>query len=387
MNGRSYVRVRYPWEATFDARAIGPSAYYSELINQALLYGMPARRYGYVGARVAEKGVPAGLLARLWRLLPRGPDPDIDGLLGAVVEHWEVLSSKSTRLPSKCDNLSALALSRSSGRTIFVFDHDGTPLVVCKIPRGDASAIDNEARSLEKAGDTSIGPAYLGRVDEARVQEALPGAPLLPTRIHPEDVATLKWPHELKEMADAMVRLSDRTAHRAVPQELSGHVQTALNSGSMSPSLRRSLTACIDDLRKDATAVLRHADTSAHNCLTKDGRFVGLVDWEWSRFDGAPGFDTINSAIAYLDHGIGRLKWSEERALAAFRKAWAAPYFLEARTEGRRAAAAAGMGDELFEKIERVLFLRRLGARMTEPKSFATGPKAALAMLEFVCSE
>ena len=387
MSSRSYVRVRYPWEATFDSRARGPARYYSSLINQALRYGMPAKRYGYVGARVAERGVPTGLLIRLWRILPRAASPEIDRLLAGIIAQWSQLAARSMRLPARCGTLSALALSRSSGRTVFVFDDDGTPLIVCKIPRGDAGAIENEARSLEKAGEAAIAPIYLGRVDEAHVQEALPGAPLLPQSIRPEEAHTLKWPRELQEMADALIRLAGQTAHPTTPEELSGPVLTALDSGSLSPSLRRSLAACIDDMKKNSVAVLRHGDTSAHNCLTEQGRFVGLVDWEWSRFDGAPGFDTINAAIAYLEHGVGRLKWSDQRALDALKNAWGAAYFTECRTAARDSAAAAGMDDDQFEKLERILFLRRLGARMISPKRFATSPDSALAMLEFVCSE
>jgi hypothetical protein len=386
MSSRSYVRVRYPWEATFDSRATGPSGYYSSLINQALRYGMPAKGYGYVGARFAERGVPAGLLTRLWRLLPRVSSPEIDRLLARVRERWSELATTSTRLPTRCGTLSALALSRSSGRTIFVFDHDGTPLIVCKIPLGDAAAIDNEARSLERAKDAVIAPTFLGRVDEARVQEALPGAPLLPPPVHPEEAHSLKWPRELREMADALTRLAGRTAHAAVPEELSGPAQTALESATLPPGLRRSLAACIADLKKNPVAVLRHGDTSAHNCLTEQGRFVGLVDWEWSRVDGAPGFDTLNAAIAYLEHGVGRLKWSDRRALDALRAAWRAQFFTDCRTAARNTAAAAGVGDGQFEKLERILFLRRLGARMISPQRFATGPESALAMLEFVCS-
>jgi len=348
---------------------------------------MPAKRYGYVGARVAERGVPAGLLTRVWRLLPRVSSPEIDRLLAGVVGRWSELAARSTRLPAQCGTLSALALSRSSGRTVFVFDDDGTPLIVCKIPWRDAAAIENEARSLERAGEAAIAPIYLGRVDEAHVQEALPGAPLLPRSIRPEEAHTLTWPRELQEMADALIRLAGQTAHPATPEELSGPVLTALDSDSLSVSLRRSLAACIDDLKKNSVAVLRHGDTSAHNCLTERGRFVGLVDWEWSRFDGAPGFDTINAAIAYLEHGVGRLKWSDRRALDALKNAWRAPYFTECRAAARRSAAAAGLDEAQFEKLERILFLRRLGARMISPRRFATGPESALAMLEFVCSE
>jgi hypothetical protein len=348
---------------------------------------MPAKRYGYVGARVAERGVPAGLLSKLWRLLPRAPNPEIDRLLAEVVRRWSELAARSKRLPAQCGTLSALALSRSSGRTVFVFGDDGAPLIVCKIPRRDAAAIENEARSLERAGAAGIAPLYLGRVDEAYVQEALPGAPLLPQSIRPEEAHTLTWPHELQEMADALIRLAGQTAHPATPEELSGPVLTALDSGSLSPGLRRSLAACIDDLQKDSVAVLRHGDTSAHNCLTEQDHFVGLVDWEWSRFDGAPGFDTINAAIAYLEHGVGRLKWSDRRALDALKRAWGAPYFTDCRMAARDSAAAAGLDDGQFERLERILFLRRLGARMMSPKRFATGPESALAMLEFVCSE
>lgn len=387
MSGGVYVHVRYPWDATFNPRARGPSGYYSALIKQALRYGMPAKRFGYIGARVAERGVPVRLLTRAWRLLPRSPSAETDDLLARVGERWDELASNSGRLPSQSGALSALALTRSSGRTVFVFDADGTPLLVCKIPRQDASGVDAEARSLERARGAAIAPAYLGRIGAARVQEALPGTPLLPPPIRPGNARSLRWPVELQGMAEAMVRLAERTAHPAVPQELFGPVQEALESENLSPRLQRTLAGCVSDLRRHPVAVLRHGDTSAHNCLTHQGKFVGLVDWEWSRIDGAPGFDTINAAIAYLDHGVGLLRWSERRALDAFRAAWGSSFFTEARTAARRSAAAAGLPDGLFDCVERVLFLRRLGARMEDPDRFATGAKCALSMLEFVCAE
>ena len=110
------------------------------------------------------------------------------------------------------------------------------------------------------------------------------------------------------------------------------------------------------------------------------------MDWEIARPRGAPGFDVLNAAVALLDHGVGLVNWSEERAVTCFEEAWRESSFFEgARAAARLSVEAAGATSEDYERLEVAFFARRLASRLTEPAAYATGPESATRMLEIAC--
>jgi aminoglycoside phosphotransferase (APT) family kinase protein len=133
--------------------------------------------------------------------------------------------------------------------------------------------------------------------------------------------------------------------------------------------------------------VLRHGDTSAQNCLFEEERLSGLVDWEIARPQGAPGFDILNAAVALLDHGVGLVNWSEDRAVTCFETAWKnSPFFDRARAAARESVEAAGATARDYERLEIAFFARRLASRLADPDYYATGPASAARMLEIACA-
>jgi hypothetical protein len=133
--------------------------------------------------------------------------------------------------------------------------------------------------------------------------------------------------------------------------------------------------------------VLRHRDTSPQNCLFESDRLAGLVDWENVSALGAPGFDVLNAAVAFLEHGVGLVRWSEDRVLQTFRAAWVEGRYGEgARAAAAESASGAGFPESLFGSLEIVFFGRRLGRRLASKSISTTGPETAAKMLELACA-
>ena len=383
---RRFARVAYPWRASVDLSSPWPGRFYGRLMSQALRYGNPARRrFGRLHVAASKIGVPEGAALSFARLRPRQADPMLVDLLDALGARWPDIAARDPGLPSRVAAPSVLALERSAGLTVFVFGEGADPLVVLKLREADDSALALEARALTEAEGTGAAPRYLGSVDRARAQEALKGAPLLVRPVTPAGAAGLRWEEPHDGMGRALVALAHKTAHDAAPQELSGQLQAAVEAVEGNPG--RLVRAALGDLRGRRSAVLRHGDTSAQNSIVSDDRLAGFVDWELARFDGAPGFDMWNAAVAFVDHGVGLVRWSQERALASFKKAWMrSELFDEARKQARAAASAAGVPPDAHDKLEVAFFARRLASRLARPDHYATGPRVALEMLEFVCA-
>ena len=387
MTARRYVQVSYPWSATFEPGARGPVAYLGSLIRQTLRYGMPARRYGPVGAWTITHALPRGLVETALRTRRRKERPEIDRLLEDVKGAWAELASGSPRLPVRApDRMTALVLQRRSAETVFVFGEGPAPLVVCKTPRGGSETLELEERALVESQPAGVAPRSLGRLGSAFVQEALPGAPLDVDPVTPDNAARLPWRSEHGMLAQGLLRLAETTVRTGPPQELRSGLSEALASADLPSGTRTTAQGALDDLDRFSIAVLRHGDTSAQNCLFEQGTFVGLVDWEIARSRGAPAFDILNAAVALIDHGVGLVRWSEQRAVTCFESAWKDSDFFEgARSAARTATLITGATDADYERLEVAFFARRLASRLAAPSSYATGPAAAARMLEFVC--
>jgi hypothetical protein len=387
VTSRRYVQVRYPWAAAFASGPPQPLRYLALLIEQTLRYGMPARRYGTVGAWAVRHALPRPLLAVSLRARRRVARPDLDELAAEVRGAWPRLADRGRWLPDRPPELSALALKRRSANTIFLFGDGAAPLVVCKIPRGEPDTLELEAEALSEAEPSGLGPRYLGRVGAAYVQEALPGAPLEVEPVTPDGAAALEWTSEHRALGDGFVRLAETTRRPGPPQELKPQVKAALEDADLQRSIRELVRTALVDLEAFEPAVLRHGDTSAQNCLFEEGRLSGLVDWEIARPRGAPGFDVLNAAMALLDHGVGLVQWSEDRAVRAFEAAWKRSRFFEqARLSARESVEAAGGSTTDYERLEIAFFARRLASRLAEPEAYATGPASAARILEIACA-
>ena len=388
VTNRRYVQIRYPWAASYEAGRSAPRAYLASLIQQTLRYGMPARRYGRAGSWVIRHAASGGALKTALRPWRRTDRPDVDSILEQVAGSWERFAEGCPRLPrERPARLSALALKRRAADTVFVFGDGQQPLLVCKAPRGEEDSLELEATALSEAKSAKVAPLPLGKLGAIFVQEALPGAPLEVEPISPASARTLPWRPEHEELAEGLIRLARATARPGPPQELRSELLSALQAASLNEEVRRRARVALEDLENFDLAVLRHGDTSPQNCLFDRGRFTGLVDWEIARPRGAPGFDILNAAVAYVDQGVGLVRWSEERAVESFRAAWQfSPFFRHAREAARSATRAAGGSDDDHERLEIAFFARRLASRAASPSSYATGPCSAALMLEIACA-
>jgi hypothetical protein len=384
-----HVRSRPGFRAVIDPRSAQPARYLAALAAQALQHGLPARRrLGPVLAPLARLGLPEAAVAVAARRLPlpRHPHPELDGLLAEIATRWSDLAAASDRLPRECPPLSALALERGQARTVFLFGPSDYPLLVAKLP-GDVEALENEARALTEAERAALAPRALGRFGEAYVQEGLPGRPLRVAPLTPEAAARLTWSDSHRQLGVGLVGLAETTAKRETPREFHDLLEPELERSPLSASARRAASAAWRDVRRLEIAVLRHRDTSPQNCLFEGGRLAGLVDWISARTAGAPGFDTWNAAVAFLEHGAGLRRWSEERVVAVFRAAQeGAPFWREATLAARAGAAAAEVPTAMLDSLEIAFFARRLISRIVDPGRFPTGPRAAAMMLEIVCA-
>ena len=365
-----YAFVSYPWRARVDTRSPLAARQYAALIGQTLRYGMPARRrFGVLWALLGRRGIPERLVASGLARLPKVADQRLDQLLEALAARWEELHGRSARLPPAPPMLTALALDRSAGLTVFVFGEEPAPLLVAKLSAGDAGRIEAEVRALRRAEGAAIAPLDLGKVGDAFVQEGLAGAPLRVEPLTPVRAGSLRWADEHEELASALVRLASSTVSDSRPPTLAGRVERALAYDGLGAGARRSLAAAWRDVRGLEVSVLRHCDASPQNCLYAGRRLAGVVDWELAEVRGAPGFDVYNSALSYVEHGLGLVEWSQELAVEALARSWGvAPFWERARAAAREAARAGGVPDDRLDALELVFFGSRIGDRLLMPE-------------------
>lgn len=390
MDEHRYVQMLRPWRAAFDVTTEQPAHFFATMMGQTLRYGMPARRKtGFVLGPVARHNLfPGGLTARALRILPRRRRPDLDALIALAYSQWRHLSHQSSRLAESPPRLTALALQRSAALTVFLFGDSPDPLMVLKIPSQGDDRVDIEAMALDEARSARVSPAALGRLGEARVQEGLPGAPLAVEPLRPATAKDLSWREAHVHLGHGFTRLAEHTAKKEIAGELRDPaMERGVEEARLPSSVHLLVSAAGRDLRKLDVAVLRHVDTSAQNCLfMRDQRLAGLVDWELARSCGAPGFDVWNAALAYMEHSVGLVKWSEEIALETFKASWNDSSFWKGgRSAARDAASAASVPHRLMDSLEVTFFARRLAWRLLAPDRFQTGPRLAAGMLEHVC--
>lgn len=385
----AYVHVPYPWSAAIDAGSASAASFYVALVGQALRYGRPAsRRPGWLWALAARRGIPEPALAAGIRRLRSGSRPDLDELVAAIRQAWPALRGASARLPEHPPPMGVLALKRSAGTTVFVFDESsGALLVVAKAASGRGQAVEREVAALRQAETARVAPRYLGEVGAWRVQQGLEGAPLTPRPLTPERAGQLGWHPALASLGAGLCRLAEATAQPGAPRSVASRLAAALDHARLSPRSRRLLEAASRDIAGLSARVLRHRDTSVQNCLFAGDELTGIVDWEMAEPGGAPAFDVWNATISYVESGIGLVGWSDELALAAFAQAWRhSALWRGAREAGRAAAAAAGVPEAMGEPLEVAFFATRVGDHIELPHvNRGTSIVAAIGMLEVVC--
>lgn len=387
MAASHYVQLTYPWKAAVDARRRAPALFLASLIEQSLRYGMPStRRFGSQLAFIGRRGLPRRSLATLLRWLPRKDRDDIEELLVELKITWPELADRSEHLSPEAPELTTLTLERASATTVFVFGETDDPILVCKLPRTDPAEIEMEAGALLEASSSGTAPAYLGVVGRAHVQEAVKGAPLKVRPITPADGAAIAWSADHDRLAAALDRLSAATSKRHVADELAdGEVQRVMESDLVGPRTKGKVSAALAGLSEWKTSVLKHADTSPQNCLLHADE-VRLVDWANARTFGMPGFDCYNAALSFLDHGLGLVRWSDERSLELFRTVLReGTYWDHARAAGASCVLSAGGNDDHATQSEIAFFARRLALRIAGPDRFLLGAPAAARMLDLVC--
>ena len=392
MRSDRYVHVPSPWKAAIGMRTAAPARFYTELVAQALRYGLPAKhRFGAAYAAAARSSAfPARAIARSLRRVPKRDRPDLDSMIRSVSERWTELAAESVRLDTATPPDSALALERSAGLTVFLFaGDDHHPLVVAKVPPEGDDRVDLEVRALQAAASSGVAPRFLGTVAGARVQEGIPGAPLPVVPTGPKTAESLWWQPLHGEVGNTLSKLAEATAAPGMSWELNEDSMKAALAYDMPTKVRdRVHNAYRDAVRVDVT-VLRHVDTSPQNCLLhRQPPGVSLVDWEIARFEGVPGFDLLTAALSYMEHGVGLQRWSEDLIVETFEIAWSrSHYWKTARTAIRQTMSAAGVDDKSHDALELLFFAQRVGLRVTRPDYFPTSADMAARMLNVVARD
>lgn len=363
---RRWATTTFPRTATLDTARPEPADYLAGMLRQALRHGMPARRKGGpVLAWIGRRGLPTAPISAGLRRLPERPAPALDLLLERVASAWPELAAASRWLPSHPPPLTALAVQRSAARTVFVFG-GRHPLIVVKQPLGDRTGVDREAAALRAAQAADVAPRLLGHLDGATVQEGLVGAPLPVPPVRASAARSLERSPGFGDLGAALARLAAATAgERDLGPRLFGPLEAALRSGLLSPQAERLLRAALSDLDRLAVSVLQHSDLSAQNWLVGDDGFAGLVDWEIAASAGVPGFDALHAGVSVLEHGVGLVRWSEDRVVEAFGSAWVSSGLFDGvRDAFRVSALAADVPEPLLEPLQLAFFGRRLGNRL-----------------------
>lgn len=386
MSERSYVRISRPWNAVASANSGVPLRFYRRLVGQSLRYGMPARRFGAPAAFGLRKGATPLVTRLATSRVHRCTRPDLDDLLDRLMSEWTRLRDRLPTLPEKVDIPVLLALERSASTTIFVFGGSNDPLIVCKIAERKERVPADEAAVLESILDLGLAPRYLGRIGSAYVQEGVHADPLLVHPLTAETAARLQLTSSHRSLALGLVRLAS-VCRQEQPRGDLDPVHTALTHDHLSKRTRASVRAALTEVSRQNVSTLRHGDTSPQNCMFEGDTLRALVDWELAKWNGMPGFDLYNAAVAYIEQGVGLVRWSEERAVEAlWRAIEGAPFFAGIRTSVGDCLEAAGIPSRLLDPVEIVFFAHRLGRRMSKPpSSYATGPYASARILERVC--
>lgn len=258
-------------------------------------------------------------------------------------------------------------------------------MLVVKLPPPRDDRVETEVRALLAAQAAGVAPRHLGLVGDGRVQEALQGSPLQVVPLSASEASALGWSKAHRQLASALVTLGASTARSEPPHELASIDEVIADRGLVEERPRRLLAAARRDLRTLDASVLRHGDTSPQNCLFEGERLTGFVDWEKAK-QGAPTFDIHNAAVGYLEHCVGLRRWSEDRLLETFRRAWGhSPFFHHSRQAAADSARAAGVPDALIEPLQIAFYGVRVARRLIRPDRYPTDARTAARMLSVVC--
>lgn len=391
MSGDRFTHVRYPWKAVIGRNSDVPARFYVDLVAQAERNGIPARRpLPLIRAPLARRGFPSAPLRYLLRALPGRPRPDLTDLLNEIRDRWPEVTRRAAAagldLPSRLERPSLLSLDRTSAQTVFVFSQAPYPLIVLKVPRAGHPGVEREIAALRAVEDLRIAPRYFGSFGRIHLQEGLRGQ-ILSARTF-DDPARVDVLPAHEELGRALVRLAASTVTRGRPKELRPEMlEAVVGSTSLPGPVRKAVSVAWATLAALDVRVLKHTDASPMNCIVDGDRLVGLVDWEISTFEGAPGFDLLNAGLAHFEHSLGLTRWSDRAVVEAFRVAWSrAPFFRFWRAATEETGHTLGLSDEVVRSLVVAFFAWRVGLRVMRPENFAYGPETAARMLEIVCA-
>ncbi|QWC84377.1 hypothetical protein KLP28_12430 [Nocardioidaceae bacterium] len=388
-----YVRLTSPRTAVLDTRWPGPADFHATQLRRALNHGMPAAatRAPRLRARVSRSPLPTDLAAAVLRRLPTSTDEELDALRRDLVDAWADFSVKGLpgrRAPS-LEEASLLAVSRSGGRTVFVFRQDDLhPSLVLTSARSSGRRA--EADAQERAASLGIAPRQLGRLGSWLVQEGLAGLPLWIDG----DRDGLTWPATtvatIEDLHDKLRLLALGTARPGNPAAALDAVFDPLGTMPLEARTVRRLEAVRRDLKALDVQVLEHRDVSAQN-VTVDcdgpgpGRVTGLVDWEYARDDGIVGFDHLLAAVSLTEHAQGRYRWSDEASYELLRDGWDdAPIYAVARAALRRTLRETIGSDALAGQIEVAVMVSRLTAATRRSLAPTVAQRCLISSLELV---
>jgi hypothetical protein len=388
---KTWAHVRYPWAATVDVTSPEPARFYVSLVRETLRYGRPAaRRPRLVWTTLGRYGIPQTATAALIRSAGRlGSPPGPSEQVPAVLDRWDELVERDPTLPPRA-RLSVLELRRAAARTAFFFaPGNPTPLIVAKTAHGTNPGVDRETAALRRAAPAGAAPLSLGALPGVdSLQRGLPGRALRVIPIRSGRASSLSWPDELATLADGLGTLASTTAADARPDAVTdGVVEEVLAGPLLSEAAREAVTGALERVRAHPAAVLSHCDVSPQNVLMDDGRLSGLVDWEIAEDRGLPGADVWNAALAWLEQGVGLVRWSDRDLLVAFEAAWCRGAFgAELQKAAVDVVARAGVPAHLVPDLELVWLAQRVGHRTQEPLVAPTSAELAARQVELVVS-
>lgn len=388
MGDRGYAYVRYPWKSLVGTITPGPARFLSSLLNFGLTYSAPGGGGAAIVRRALARKPPSpAVLQVALRAAPRRDAPDLDRLALDLFAAWPRLTEGHDLSDPPVIDL--LALTRRSALTVFVFTGGDHPRMVVKIPRGDAGGPVREAEALQVANGAGGAPRYLGRCGPGFVQEAVAGDPV-PIRPLPSDRArTMPWETRHAELAEALRGLAVATKAAAPPRESHGsRAREGVASAKLSSEAGATASDALTTSERLDASTLKHGDLSPQNCLFRDGRFAGIVDWETAIRNGTPGFDLLNFGVAEFEHRLALYPSSPSVYREAFLAAWSeSPFFSSLRAAVRDQVLALDLEPRLVQAIEITFFARRLGHRMADAGRYVHGVDAAAGILEGVIDQ
>lgn len=382
---KRYTHIPFVWNAVLDRSTPWPAQFFARLLDDARRYGMPAtRRPAPLWRALAVTPSVTPVLAALMRSSPKreGRD-DLDFLQESVIDAWPALTQRAVRLPQEPPDISMLALRRSASTTVFMFGDSATPLLVVKVPSGEDDRAAHEADALTAAQPTGIAPHFLGRVGDGYVQEGIAGRPYRLRSIDTSNASSIPWETHHVTVAEALKGLGATTAGAEKPFEMTdGLLDAAAGSTLIGERTRTSIRIAIEEIEAGPRSVLQHRDVNAQNSLFDGNVLSGIVDWEFARTNGMPGFDTLNVALSDMEHGIALKRWSPPLVAEIFAAAWPrSPLWEAARASSREACLAAGLAVDP-RHVETFFFAYRFARRF---RAGETSAWIAARMLETVC--